>query len=111
LQTRQRFESICAATEERLATAALLHELQEPNPEHPMRSIDDIIAEAQKATAASVREAFEAGRAHIASELKARMAAFFEGLVSGETGSHPEHHPTPSSDEHHHSDHNEHHQG
>jgi hypothetical protein len=53
-----------------------------------MRNIDDIIAETQKTTAASLREAYEAGRASIASELKSRMANFFEGLVSGDFGAH-----------------------
>lgn len=47
-----------------------------------MRNIDDIISVAQKALAASLHEAFEAGRARSASELKSRMAAFFEGLAA-----------------------------
>jgi hypothetical protein len=47
-----------------------------------MRNIDDILVAAQKAMAASLHEAFEAGRAHTATELKSRMAAFFEGLVA-----------------------------
>jgi hypothetical protein len=47
-----------------------------------MRNIDDILAAAQKkAMVASLHEAFEAGKAHTATELKARMVAFFEGLV------------------------------
>jgi hypothetical protein len=67
-----------------------------------MRNIDDIIAAVHKATEASLREAFEAGRAHTASELKSRMAAFFEGLASEaeahaaapppHEGQHQEHH-------------------
>jgi len=46
-----------------------------------MRNIDDIIVAAHTAMAASLHEAFEAGRAHTAHELKSRMAAFFEGLA------------------------------
>jgi hypothetical protein len=47
-----------------------------------MRNIDDILVAAHKTMATSLHEAFEAGRAHTASELKSRMAAFFEGLVA-----------------------------
>ncbi|MGA2043680.1 MAG: hypothetical protein ABSG83_09935 [Roseiarcus sp.] len=73
-----------------------------------MRSIDDILAEAQKSVTASLREAFEAGRRHAASELKAGMLAYFDGLAgsperAGHEGSHVE---PPSSEEHHrHHDH------
>jgi hypothetical protein len=68
-----------------------------------MRNIDDIIAAVHKATEASLREAFEAGRAHTASELKSRMAAFFEGLAAEAEG-HP--HPAPQEGQHqeHHGD-------
>src|SRR5208282_3109944 len=63
-----------------------------------MRNIDDIISMAQKAMAASLHEAFEAGRARTASELKSRMAAFFEGLVAeAETNA-----DAPASEEPHH---------
>jgi hypothetical protein len=54
----------------------------QPNKEADMRNIDDIIVAAHKAMAASLHEAFEAGRAHTAHELKSRMAAFFEGLAA-----------------------------
>jgi len=47
-----------------------------------MRNIDDIVSAACKALTASLHEAFEAGRAHTANELKSRMAAFFEGLAA-----------------------------
>jgi hypothetical protein len=71
-----------------------------------MRNIDDILVSAHKAMAASLHEAFEAGRAHTASELKSRMAAFFEGLVAeAEThaASPPAPHPdAPSNEEQHH---------
>ena len=51
-----------------------------------MRTIDEIVAATLKTTEASLREAFEAGRAHTASALKNRMAAFFEGLISEAEG-------------------------
>jgi hypothetical protein len=51
-----------------------------------MRTIDEIVAATLKTTEASLRESFEAGRAHTASALKARMAAFFEGLISEAEG-------------------------
>ena len=65
-----------------------------------MRNFDDILADAQKALAASLKEAFEAGRAHTASELKSRMAAFFDGLVSGEAATHSETHQAPPHEGH-----------
>jgi hypothetical protein len=72
-----------------------------------MRNIDEIIAAVNKATEASLREAFEAGRAHTASELKARMAAFFEGLASeaeshAAAPPHEEQHQEHSGDGHQH---------
>jgi hypothetical protein len=71
-----------------------------------MRNIDDIIAAVHKATEASLREAFEAGRAHTASELKSRMAAFFEGLAA-EAEQHA--HATPHESQHQEGQHQEHH--
>ncbi|WP_158815816.1 hypothetical protein [Methylocapsa sp. S129] len=70
-----------------------------------MRNIDEILADAQKAMAASLHEAFEAGRAHTASELKTRMAAFFDGLVSADAGAHAAPHPASPANEDHHTDH------
>ena len=58
--------------------------------EAQMRSLDDIIAGAQETVARALREAFDEGRAHTASELKSRMAALFEDLVSGHVGAHHE---------------------
>jgi flagellar biosynthesis/type III secretory pathway protein FliH len=58
--------------------------------EADMRSLDDIIAGAQETVARALREAFDEGRAHTASELKNRMAALFEDLVSGHVGAHQE---------------------
>lgn len=53
-----------------------------------MRNFDELVADAQKALAHSLREAFDAGRAHTASELKHRMAALFEDLISGPVAPH-----------------------
>jgi hypothetical protein len=79
-----------------------------------MRTIDEIVAATLKTTEASLREAFEAGRAHTASALKNRMAAFFEGLISEAEGkiaavaaprhSEPPHSPEPPPTEPHHAD-------
>ena len=46
-----------------------------------MPSIDEIMANARRELDHSYREAFDAGRDHVASELKRRMAAMFEGLA------------------------------
>jgi hypothetical protein len=71
-----------------------------------MRSIDDILVGAHKAMAASLHEAFDAGRAHAVTELKAKMASFFEGLAAeaeGHVASHAAPHAdSPSSEEPHH---------
>lgn len=56
-----------------------------------MRSVDDIVADAQKAVGALLREAFEAGKAHTTSDLKAKVVAFFDGLtMTGEAVAHAE---------------------
>ena len=61
-----------------------------------MRNIEDIILDAQKTLGQSFREAFDAGRNHVASELKAKMAALFENLAAGEGSTGGEHaHPAP----------------
>jgi hypothetical protein len=73
-----------------------------------MHNIDAILTAAHKAMAASLHEAFEAGRAHTATELKARMAAFFDGLVA-ESETHTAHAEAPSGEApHHHEDHQHH---
>ena len=78
-----------------------------------MRTIDEIVAATLKTTEASLREAFEAGRAHTASALKNRMATFFEGLISEAEGKiaavapphgEPPHRPEPPPSEPHHAD-------
>jgi hypothetical protein len=69
-----------------------------------MRTIDEIVAATLKTTEASIREAFEAGRAHTAATLKTRMTAFFEGLMSDVEGETPTP-PAPPPEEAPHSDH------
>ncbi len=67
-----------------------------------MRNIDDILVAAHKAMAASLHEAYEAGRARTAIELKSRVAAFFEGLVAEpetQAASHSAPHPDASAGE------------
>ena len=99
-------------------------ETERANPhEVEMRTIDEIVAATLKTTEASLREAFEAGRAHTASALKNRMAAFFEGLISEAEGkiaavaapphSEPPHspEPPPPSEPHHADPHPEGHHG
>jgi len=64
-----------------------------------MRNFDELVADAQKALALSLREAFDAGRAHTASELKHRMAALFEDLISGPAAhSSPAHQAAPGQE-------------
>ncbi len=62
-----------------------------------MRNIEAIIADAQKAIGASLHEAFEAGKAHSASELKARMVAFFDGLMMTTSDAAPHAEPLAAS--------------
>ncbi len=47
-----------------------------------MRTIDDIIADSQKSIEALLREAYAAGHSHATTDLKSKMAAFFDSLVS-----------------------------
>ena len=63
---------------------------------------DKLTIKAQEAVARSLRDAFDEGRAHTASELKNRMASLFEDLVSGPVGAHrgaptPAHSHDPSN--------------
>jgi hypothetical protein len=69
--------------------------------EDEMRTIDEIVAATLKSTESALREAFEAGRAHTATALKAKMAAFFEGLISEAEGNIA----APPSEGSHHDDH------
>jgi hypothetical protein len=47
-----------------------------------MRTIEDIIAEAQRVVAASLREAFDAGRHYQTAEMREKFVAFFEGVIA-----------------------------
>jgi hypothetical protein len=69
-----------------------------------MRSIDDIIADAGKSLEHSLREAFDAGRNHAASELKRRMAGLFEELAKADSSATTEH-AQPTTHERRHSEH------
>ena len=51
-----------------------------------MHTIEEIIAEAQRAVAASLREAFDAGRHHQATEMREKFVAFFEGVIEPFSG-------------------------
>jgi hypothetical protein len=52
-----------------------------PAKEVKMRSVDEIVAAAQKALDSSIREAFAAGQRQVASDLRHKMEALFEGLI------------------------------
>lgn len=115
-------DEACEATKSRpparsdAPTANSRFETERANPDEvDMRTIDEIVAATLKTTEASLREAFEAGRAHTASALKNRMAAFFEGLISEAEGkiaavaapphaepphSEPAHEPPPTEPHH-----------
>jgi len=51
-----------------------------------MHTIEEIIAEAQRAVAASLREAFDAGRHHQTTEMREKFVAFFEGVIAPFSG-------------------------
>ena len=102
-----------ASSEATKPTLSAKIETERVNPhEVEMRTIDEIVSATLKTTESSLREAFEAGRAHTASALKARMAAFFEGLISEAEGKvaaghveaphNPEPHGEPPPSEPHH---------
>jgi hypothetical protein len=73
-----------------------------------MRTVDEIVSETQKTVEHAIREAFNAGRDHTASELKRRMVALFEGLIGGEPG-HGSADAGHSEHQEQHQDHHEHH--
>lgn len=74
-----------------------------------MRTIDELVAASQKSIEELLREAFEAGRARAASDLKSRMTSFFEGLIA-EAGSQPTSSaPAPSNGDHQQEHRHEHH--
>ena len=51
-----------------------------------MPNIEDIIANAQSAVAASLREAYDAGRHHQIGEMREKFVAFFEGVIAPFSG-------------------------
>jgi len=62
-----------------------------------MPNIEEIIANAQSAIAASLREAFDAGRHHQTVELRERFVAFFEGVIAPFSGA-PAAAPAPAAE-------------
>ena len=51
-----------------------------------MHTIEEIIADAQSAVAASLREAYDAGRHHQTTEMREKFVAFFEGVIAPLSG-------------------------
>jgi hypothetical protein len=51
-----------------------------------MHTIEEIIADAQSAVAASLRQAYDAGRNHQTSEMREKFVAFFEGVIAPLSG-------------------------
>ena len=51
-----------------------------------MHTIEEIIADAQSAVAASLRQAYDAGRHHQTTEMREKFVAFFEGVIAPFSG-------------------------
>jgi hypothetical protein len=51
-----------------------------------MRTIEEIVADAQSAIAASLREAFDAGRRQQTTEMREKFVTFFEGVIAPFSG-------------------------
>jgi hypothetical protein len=51
-----------------------------------MHTIEEIIADAQDAVAASLRQAYDAGRHHQTTEMREKFVAFFEGVIAPLSG-------------------------
>jgi hypothetical protein len=62
-----------------------------------MHTIEEIIADAQSAVAASLREAFDSGRHHQATEMREKFVAFFEGVIAPFSGA-PAAAPAPAAE-------------
>ena len=62
-----------------------------------MHTIEEIIADAQSAIAASLREAFDAGRHHQTTEMREKFVAFFEGVIAPFSGA-PAAAPAPAAE-------------
>lgn len=113
-QAHQIFDAENSKLVEQASAIALSSAGQRPREKH-MAGIDDILANAQKVLAQSLQQAFDAGKAHTASELKRRMTAIFDELISsdadthhaeahvGATNGHQSDHGHPSDQSHNHS--------
>jgi hypothetical protein len=86
-QAHQIFDAENSKLAEQASAIALSSAGQRPRERH-MRGIDEILADAQKVLGQSLQEAFDAGKAHTASELKRRMTAIFDELISGDAETH-----------------------
>jgi len=62
-----------------------------------MHTIEEIIADAQSAVTASLREAYDAGRNHQTSEMREKFVAFFEGVIAPFSGA-PAAAPAPAAE-------------
>ena len=51
-----------------------------------MHTIEDIIADAQSAVTASLRQAYDAGRHHQTTEMREKFVAFFDGVFAPLSG-------------------------
>ncbi|MGA2484734.1 MAG: hypothetical protein ABSF49_01945 [Roseiarcus sp.] len=51
-----------------------------------MHTIEEIIADAQSAVAASLRQAYDAGRHHQTTEMREKFVAFFDGVFAPLSG-------------------------
>jgi hypothetical protein len=86
-QAHQIFDAENSKRAEQASAIDLSSAGQRPR-ERYMRGIEEILADAQKVLAQSLQEAFDAGKAHTASELKRRMTAIFDDLISGDAETH-----------------------
>jgi hypothetical protein len=62
-----------------------------------MHTIEEIIADAQSSIAASLRQAYDAGRHHQTTEMREKFVAFFEGVIAPFSGA-PAAAPAPVAD-------------
>jgi hypothetical protein len=106
-QAHQIFAAENSKLVERGSAIAISSTGQRPREGH-MRGIDEILADAQKVLAQSLQEAFDAGKAHTASELKRRMATIFDDLISSDAETHHTQNHTSSTNGGHQTDHGGH---
>jgi uncharacterized membrane protein len=76
----------------------MFYALLKANPDLEMRSIDEIIEEAQQAMAASFREAFAQGGSEAAREIRMRMNAFFASPAASQAAPQASRPPEPAID-------------